>query len=176
MRRQAIFTATLLAALVGGPAGATAQETPWPEYTDAQRWSRMGTLGTLGSVAAMAYAKSQGATLDEFGKWWGDLFAPSWGEPGSYAPLQVMRGMRRNFLAWPGVEVEILNESDASVTARVTRPWVAYFGDDQTWYGVTLDEYERLNSMFMRRIAEYHGLAFRERRDGERLVITFARR
>jgi hypothetical protein len=84
--------------------------------------------------------------------------------------------MRRNFLSWPGMEVEVLSQTETSVTARVNRPWIAYFGDTGTWYGVTLEEFERLNSMFMGRIANYHGLAFEERRDGERLVLTFSRR
>lgn len=176
MRKQAILAATAMLALLAVPANATAQDASWADYTDEQRWSRMGTLGTLGTVAAIAYAKSQGTPLDSFGRWWGDLFAPSWGAPGSYTPAGVMRGMRRNFLAWPGMEAEILSESDESVSARFTRPWVAYFGDDRTWYGVTLDEFERLNSMFMERIAEYHELAFEERRDGERWIVTFARR
>jgi hypothetical protein len=163
-----------VATLVAQPSAA--QTPQWPDYTEEQRWNRMAQMGTLGVVAAMAYAKERGASLEESGRWWGDLFAPSWGQPGSYGPLEVMRGMRRNFLSWPGMEVEVLSQTETSVTARVNRPWIAYFGDTGTWYGVTLEEFERLNSMFMGRIANYHGLAFEERRDGERLVLTFSRR
>ena len=164
----------VVATLVAQPSAA--QTPQWPDYTEEQRWSRMAQLGTLGMVAATAYAKEQGASLEEFGRWWGDLFAPGWGQPGSYGPFEVMRGMRRNFLSWPAIEIEVLSQSETSVSARVTRPWTAYFGESGTWYGVTLEEYERLNSMFMRHIADYHGLAFEERRDGERLILTFSRR
>lgn len=175
MRRVYAAAVACLIALPALPTEALSQET-WPDYTQDQQWDRMTRLGSLGTVAAMAYAKSQGADLEEFGKWWGDLFAPGWGQPGAYGPVQAMRGMRRNFLAWKGMTFEILSESDAAVSARFTRPWVAYFGDNGTWYGVTLEEYEHLNFQFMERIAEYHGLSFEEHRDGEGVVITFARR
>lgn len=165
-----------LAATLTGAGATSGQQAAWPEYSDEQRWSRLGVLSTVGTVAAIAYATQHGATIESFGRWWGDLFAPGWGQPGSYGPLQVMRGMRRNLLAWPGSEFEILSQDENSVTARANRPWVAYFGDDRLWYGVTVDEFERLNAIFMRRIAEYHGLEFREQRDGDWWVLTFARR
>jgi hypothetical protein len=173
MFKPALLT-LVVATLVAQPA--VAQTPQWPDYTQEQRWSRMAQLGTLGVVAAMAYAKEQGASLEEFGRWWGDLFAPSWGQAGTYGPVEVMRGMRRNFLSWPTMEVEVLSQTETSVTARVNRPWAAYFGDSGSWYGVSLEEYERVNSMFMRRIADYHGLTFEERRDGDGLVLTFSRR
>jgi hypothetical protein len=171
-------TLALLALTVAtlGAESSLAQTTPqWPEYTNQQRWDRMGSLGTLGTVAALAYAKSSGTTVAEFGRWWGDLFAPSWGQPGTYGPVEVMRGMRRNLLSWPGAEFEILSQTERAVSGRVNRHWAAYFGDTGTWYGVTLEEFERLNSMFMRRIAEYHGLRYEERREGEHLVLTYSR-
>lgn len=172
MRRATL--ALLLAAFLPQVSQAQAQE--WPDYTESQRWERMARLGTLGVVATLAYAKTQGTSLEEFGRWWGDLFAPSWGQPGSYGPFEVMRGMRRNFLSWPDMQFEILSQTETSVSARINRPWTAYFGEDETWYGVTLSEYETLNSMFTKRIAEYHGLVLTEQRDGEYLVMTFSRR
>jgi hypothetical protein len=105
-----------------------------------------------------------------------DLFVPSWGQPGSYGPFEVMRGMRRNFMSWPGTEIEVLNQTETAVTARMNRPWTPYFGAAGTWYGITLEEFERVNSMFMQRVADHHGLAFEERRDGESWVLTFSRR
>jgi hypothetical protein len=169
--------AILVLAMAMLAAGQAAAQTPqWPVYTEEQRWTRMAQQGTLGVVAAMAYAKEKGATLEEFGRWWGDMFVPSWGQPGSYGPFEVMRGMRRNVMSWPGMEVEVLSQTETAVTARMNRPWTAYFGDSGTWYGITLEEFERLNSMFMQRVADYHGLAFEERRDGESWVLTFSRR
>jgi hypothetical protein len=173
MLRPAILVLAMAMLAAKPAAGQTSQ---WPVHTEEQRWTRMAQMGTLGMVAAMAYAKDRGATLEEFGRWWGDFFAPSWGQPGSYGPFEVMRGMRRNFLSWPGMEVEVLSQSEAAVTARVNRPWTPYFGATGTWYGVTLEDYDRLSSMFMQRIADYHGLAFEERRDGEWQILTFSRR
>lgn len=173
MRILAIVTLALAMLL---PRPCAAQTTEWPDYTPEQRWNRMAQMGVLGVVSAIAYAKAQNADIEEFGKWWGDLFAPSWGQPGTSGPFEVMRGMRRNFLINPAAEFEILAQTENSVSARFNRPYVTYFGESGTWYGVTLEEYERLNSMFFQRIAEYHGLAFDERREGERWVITFSRR
>lgn len=165
-----------LAATRIGAAATSGQQATWPEYTVEQRWSRMGLLGSLGMVAAIAYARQNGASIEEFGRWWGDLFAPTWGQAGSYTPFQVMRGMHRNFMSWPDTEFEIVRQDENSVTARMNRPWVPYFGADETWYGVRLTEFERVNTLFMQAIARYHGLEFRERRDGDWWVLTFARR
>jgi hypothetical protein len=172
--RTPLLLVVVLIALAVQP---TVVQTPqWPEYTQEQRWSRAALMSTLGAVSALAYAKARGTSLEQFGRWWGDMFAPSWGEPGSYGPFEVMRGMRRNFLCYPDMEVEILSQSESAVSARLNRPWVAHFDDQRALYGVSLEEFDTLQSMFMRRVADYHGLAFEERREGERLIVTFSRR
>jgi len=62
----------------------------------------------------------------------------------------------------PNAEFEIVEQSEASVTVRVNRPWAGYFGDDETWYGVTLEEYEMANQVFITRLTKYLGLAYEE--------------
>jgi hypothetical protein len=49
------------------------------------------------------------------------------------------------------------------------------FGDDEVLYGVSLEEFEQINSMLYRGIAEYHGLVAEERREGDDVVVTFRR-
>jgi hypothetical protein len=165
----------LLALLIAGPA--MAQETPvFPDYTPEQRWQRASALGMVAMAAAVRHAKDTGQSVEQFGDWWVDLFDDSWGEPGSYGPAEVLRGMRRNWLSFYGGQVEVVEASDDVATGRFNRaPMTAVFGDDRLLYGISLEEFEQINSMFYRGIAEYHGLVAEERREGDDVVVTFRR-
>lgn len=160
------------------PTSAFAQDTStFPDYTQEQRWARASQLGMVAMAAAVRHAKDMGQSIDEFGVWWGDLFDDSWGEPGSYSPVQVLRGMRRNWLSFYGGEVEIIAASDQAAGGRFNRaPLTRAFGDDGVLYGVTLEEFDRINTLFYEAIANYHGLAFEERREGDDTVLTFRQR
>ena len=175
MRRlfsSAIPLAVLLLAAI--PTTTLAQEIEAPSYTPEQRWERAATFATLGTVSAIAYVKSSGQSLDEYYEAMADLFVPGWGEPGT-ASLGIMVGFLRNFAAWPDCEYEIVEQSEDYVTARLNRPWTKYFGEDQTWYGVTLQEYEAFTEFFNLRLAEYKGLGYEQWTEGEWMYVKFSR-
>jgi hypothetical protein len=75
---------------------------------------------------------------------------------------------------WTDSEFEITESSDKSVTARSNRPWAKYFGDNETWYGVTLEEFEACFHVFNVRLAEHLGLGFKEEIKDGWLHMTFS--
>ena len=158
MRRIAGVALTLLLLL---PLAAQTQDIELATYTPEQRWERASEQLALSWVAAIAYAKASGQTAEDYARVVIDLFVPGWGEPGT-GTLNVVGGMNRNYLMFTGSEFEIVDQSEAFVTARSNRPWVRYFGEDGVWYGVTLEEYETVFKMFNAAVAEHLGLGYEE--------------
>jgi len=148
-------------------------QTDMPTYTPEQRWARAASQITVSMVAAISYAKSMGQTAEQFGEYCVKLFAPGWGAPDS-GTLNIIRGVRRNFLMWTDSEFEITESSDKSVTARSNRPWSRYFGDNETWYGVTLGEFESCLHVFNVRLAEHLGLGYKDEIKNGWLYMTFS--
>ena len=155
-----LLTLTAVSLLfLAAPMTVQAQEVELATYTPEQNWERAASQVTVMGVAAIAYAKSLGQSVEAYTQTLSDVFAPGWGEPGS-GSLRIVRGMHRNFSLWPDCEFEIVEQSETFVTVRGNRPWAQYFGEDQVWYGVTLDEYEKSFQLFNSKLAEYLGLGY----------------
>jgi hypothetical protein len=149
-------------------------DTELPKYSPEQRWSRASYSVTLLFVTGIAYAKSMGQTAEQYGEYCAKLFTPGWGEPNT-GRLSVIRGMNMNYMAWIESEFEITESSDESVTGRSNRPYVKYFGDDKSMYGVTVEEYEKCLSVFNHRLADYLGLKYKDGVKDGWLYMTFSK-
>lgn len=160
MKSRNLLTALSFVALVA-PVAVQAQEIELATYTPEQRWERAASQFTVSYVSAIAYAKSMGQSVEEYSKTVADLFAPGWGEPGS-GTLSIVRGMHRNLSLWPNCEFELVEQSDESVTSRSNRPWATYFGEDEMWYGVSLEEFETSFHVFNASLAEHLGLGYED--------------
>ncbi len=107
-----------------------------PELTDDENWKR-AQFQTLSFVSvSAAYAEEHGDGIEEYRRWIGKQFAPSWGEEGSGTPAELIRGWYRNTAAWQGLEFEVLEATDGMVKARSNRPWASYF-DEEDLFGLT---------------------------------------
>jgi hypothetical protein len=146
---------------VAAPVTVQAQEIELASYTPEQRWERAASQFTVSVVAAIVYAKSMGQSVEELAEAWMDLFGPGWGEPGS-GSLTIVQSIHRNLALWPDCELEIVEQSEASVTVRSNQPWAVYFGEDEVWYGVTLDEWEKTFKVFNARLADHLGLGYED--------------
>jgi hypothetical protein len=149
-------------------------DTELPKYTPEQRWNRASFSVTLSFVTGIAYAKSKGQSAEEYGEYCAKLYTPSWGEPNS-GTLNVIRGMNLNYMAWTESEFEITESSDEFVTGRSNRPYVKYFGDDKSLYGVTVEEFEKCFSVFNNRLADYLGLKYKDEVKDGWLYMTFSK-
>jgi hypothetical protein len=116
-----------------------------------------------------------GQSAEQYGEYCAKLFAPGWGEPGS-GTLNIIRGVRRNFLMWTDSEFEITESSDVSVTARSNRPWARYFGDNKPWWDVTLEEFETCFRVFNVRLAEHLGLGYKDEIKDDWFYMTFSKK
>lgn len=158
------------------PLGLTAQEAPeLADYTDDQRWERSSTLSVVMIASWIGYAKEQGQSVDAFADWWTDRFASTWGEPGSYGPAEVFRGMRRNWLAFKGGTVEVLEFSDSVASGRFNRPYRSVFGDDGALLGATVDDFETVFATFNEGLADRHGLELEQEIGEDGWMMTFRR-
>ena len=165
-------TLLILALLI--PLGLTAQEpAELADYTDDQRWERSSNLSVVIIASWIGYAKEQGQSVDAFADWWADHFAATWGEPGSYGPADVFRGMRRNWLAFNGGTVEVLEYSDSVASGRFNRPYRAVFGEDGMLLGATIDDFEMVFARFNEGVADRHGLELEQKLADDSWVMTF---
>lgn len=170
------FTLLLATTWLTIPVGSRAQDVPeLRDFTIEQRWERAASQLSVSWVAALAYAKSVGQSVDEYADFCVAFFAPGWGEPGS-GSVNIVRGMQRNYMMFPETEFELVEASATSVTARVNHPWARYFGEDRVWYGITQDEFERVFQIFNRGLSEHLGLDFSDRTEGDWYYMTFAER
>jgi hypothetical protein len=174
MKRQLLTLAAVLLA----PLSLLAQDPPdaLPEYTEQQRWQRAAWGGDVAMLMALRFAKAQGMTAEEFGRQLGLLYAPSWGEPDGRTPLQFYSGLRLNLMAQPTLELELLEHSDDRVVARSNRYTRAVFGEFDRFGTISIEEYERMFEVSMATIADYLGMTYALRPDGEHLLHTIGHR
>ena len=167
----------ILVGLVFGVAGqAFPQETKaeLPTYTVEQRWARSSNFMIGGFAILVTYAKSRGQTVNELGQYLGKLYAPSWSRESAGQPMRVLRGFYRNWMSWPDTKLEIIESSQSSVTARMNRPYLEYFGEDGKSYDCTVEEYERAFELTHKGIADYLDLRYEQRRQGDSLIVTMS--
>lgn len=87
-----------------------------------------------------------------------------------------MRGLYRNGAAWKDFQLQVVTATDASVTARFNRPWVADLGTSANLYGLTADDIDAFLRIVYEEIATAHGLVYEQRPDGDFLVVTVRRK
>ncbi|MDH3458496.1 MAG: hypothetical protein OER90_16760 [Gemmatimonadota bacterium] len=173
MRRPSILATALVAVTLCGPL--RAQQTDLPNRTLEQRFLRGSYLSVSTWVASIAYAKSMGQTPEDFGRWVGKLYAPSWSGLRGQGPQAVVRGMHRNFTTYDGAVMEIVEASESSITVRANRPYIGfYFGDDLQSRGVTVEEYEQVFQVMNEEICQYLELTCKQRVEEGWVVTTIA--
>ncbi len=112
-------------------------------------------------VVGIRYAQSMGQTAEDFGRFMAELALPGWGEPGS-RKLDVILGMHAGMMGFPGAEYEIVEQTGESVTARSNRPWARDFGENGMFWGVSLEEFESVWSVFGNALADRFGLRYEQ--------------
>ena len=120
MKNKTIVGAILVIFILSGAILAQEKEEQkieLPKLTIEQKWGHaMYNLNSF-MIASIAYAKSQGKTAADFGKYVGELFASSW--EGVKGLNQFIQAMYRNWQMWKNFEIEILSESETSFEAKI---------------------------------------------------------
>lgn len=160
-----------LAAMFAGNSGVHAQELTLPEYTMEQRWERLGFLMVGMQAAAVALGESKGMSPEEVGEFIGHFFATSW--LGGAEAGQYVTGVYRNFMAMPGAAAEVLSSSPTAATVRFNRPDERKHGPGRRTMGVSAESIQAMNLATNKVVAEWVGVAFDQRSDGDFDIATF---
>jgi hypothetical protein len=120
------------------------------------------------------YIRATDSDVERVGEHIGARFAPTWRS--GLTPAQMVSGVHRNFQLLGTLEMEVIEQSAAAVTARRNRPYAEGFDARFGPIGTTLDEFEQLFYAIQRAIAVHHDLTYSERRDGDWIVFTVSRR
>ncbi len=175
---RAVILAVLVASAssISTPLQAQEESFELPTFTDAERWTRAATLLTAVLVADIVDMKNAGRSAEDAGRAAARTFGPPNGWMGADTPWRLFRGMYRNWMSYPEYTCDILEASDTTVRARCSRPYLAFFGDDRTAYGVSVEEYEASGVAFAAAIADYHGMDWHQEVSGEHVLITIRKR
>ena len=151
----------------------TEQKIELPERTPEWKLARAVWHMDLYVCTGIAYAKSLGKTAEDYGKFVGEKFAPSWEGLKEQGIAPVMRIFSGHWQLYKNGKCEILNESETSVTIRANRPYLAYFKDGEL-YGVTVEEYESFVVQIGLAIQNYLGLKYEQKIEGDWVVVTIS--
>lgn len=164
------FAALLLAGLSLALASAQTTAFEFPKRTDEERWNRAATFADLNGVIPIALGKSRGMSLDEIGDTLGKLYAPRWSA--TMTPQGRVLGGHRNLMSHPHAIMEIVSASGSEVITRANRPYVARFGDQGVWHGVTVREAEQVWMIVGKAIAARAGLEVEDKIEGPWWIST----
>jgi hypothetical protein len=168
---RALITCVILVSLSLFPTEfAFGQEKALPQlrqFTVEQRWGRLEQNYNVALIGGIGYAKSINQTAADLAQYFVKAFAPGWGKPNSGRPMDVFRGMRYNMISLPNCKYELIDSLEEKVVGRYSRWYVPAFKDNASLYGVSLDEFEGLIRAVQRGIAEYLGLRYEDRIEGD---------
>lgn len=142
-----------------------------PQLTLEQKWSTAESNLVYFVASGILYARSKGESAETFGTFAGDVAAPFWEEEKGKGPRALVDGISWNKQQFSDFQMEILSESETAVEARMKG-----FGQRAIVEGwepqLTVDEYVRFFEKKWEAIADYLGLEYRQRAEGEWTVVT----
>jgi hypothetical protein len=140
-----------------------------------QKWETAESNLVYFIVCCITYAKSNGKTAEDFGTWASQIAAPFWDEEKSRGPLGLVEGISTNKQQFQGFEMEILDESEMSLHARMKS-----FGDNliRKYFEnrVSVEEYIQFFDKKWVAIADYMGLEYKQDVEGDWLVFTVTKK
>ncbi|WP_372950353.1 tetratricopeptide repeat protein [Mariniphaga sp.] len=152
-------------------AWATSAQTTFsvPERTPEQQYPRLVLLLNYNINVAISYAKSHGQTVEEFGKYCGDLYKETWSKEGGFQTFVTGNLMNLTDLS---EKVEIVNQTDKKVTLKVIG-FYPNLRNNEPIHNVTYDEFIRFFKASHDLIAEYLGctVSFKILDDGLEVVL-----
>jgi len=173
MRNKTIVGTILVVFIISGSifAQEKEQKIELPQLTLEQKWDRAIYNLTSFWIAGIAYAKSQGKTAADFGKYVGELFAPEWEGAKGKGVQRFIQGMCWNWQIFKDFKMEILSESKTSFEAKIKG---FAEGAVKAWTepGVTIEDYFRCYEQLMVAITDYLGLEYKQKVEGDWIYFT----
>jgi hypothetical protein len=141
-----------------------------PQLSLEQKWKITESNLIYFITCGISYAKSHGGTAEDFGTWAGQIAAPSWDEEKSKGAHGLVEGIVSNKQQFHNFEIEILNESETMIQARMKG-----FGEDQIRrrprHEITEDDYIQFFNKKWTAIADHLGLEYNQKVEGEWVIF-----
>jgi hypothetical protein len=134
------------------------------------RWERSAYLSWLTSLQLMSLRMKGGMSARELGAADAELYASTWTAD---TPWKLFRGMVWNQMSDPGSDCDVLGASPDEVRARCRRHYQQVVEQNQSRFGVTMDDIFESNRAFAEGVADYLGLVWTESLvDGFRMITV----
>jgi hypothetical protein len=175
MSRRMMLVLMLMATAVAKPSFAQQTEnTVQLNRLSTEQQAQSLRMQLMAIVAGFTgYVRATDSNVERVGEHIGARFATTWRS--GLTPAQMVSGIHRNFQLLGPLEMEVIEQSAAAVTARRNRPYAEGFDARFGPIGTTLDEFEQLFYVIHRAIAGHHDLTYSERREGDWIVFTVSR-
>ena len=147
-----------------------------PERTPSQRVNRLLQFNANGVVLGIAFAKSRGSSVEEYARFCGDIFVPTWNRDNGFAGLAL--GVLANFDVVRRIEdspPEILVQTDSMIRFKSYLADKRLFRDGKLG-GITFDEYLLWIEVVYVRIAEYLGATYKQESSGDFMIVTVTKK
>ena len=142
------------------------------QFTPEQNWKRTVYNLTHFILGGIKYAKLKGETAEDYGKYLGEVHAQFWNKDKG-TPAYLVSGISGNFQMLNNSQIEILRESDKSISGRMNRAWDSWVKDAKSEeYGISVDEFNRFFEEKWKAIAAYLGLEYNQRIEGDWIYFT----
>ena len=122
-------------------------------------------------IVGIAYAKSIGKTSEYYGKFMGERTAFFWADIKGKGPVPFVQYWYRFLQTDRNSKMEIVSVSETSVKAKMTvygETYIKAFAD----LGVTVEEYASYLGKFSEMLADYVGLEYKQKLEGDWIVFT----
>jgi hypothetical protein len=172
MKVNTIFRVVLVVFILAGFIIAQEQESKidLPQLTPEQKYDRLVWFQTNAAVLGIAFAKSQGLTVEDWANHIVTFWAPSW-SANKGSPIRLIRAMYRNASLDNNFKMEIDSASETEVKGRMTVNGINVFAG-KMYYGISLEEYMHSGEIWRGGLADYLGLVWTEEFDGEWINFT----
>jgi len=142
-----------------------------PQLTLEEKWGKAESNLIYFIVCGITYAKSKGESTEDFGTHAGNIAAPSWKKGKGKGPAYLVRGISRNKQQFKNFQMEILSETETTIKARMKGFGNKYF-IKRPDRGVSEDEYIRFFEKKWVAIADYLGLEYKQKVEGDWIIFT----
>ena len=122
-------------------------------------------------IAGISYVKSQGKPVTDFGKYLGELFAPSWEEAKGRGAWGFVEGICKNWQIFRGFNIQLQYASKTTIEAKIKG-----IGESslETWTeaGVMKEDYFHFYEQLMVTITDYLGLEYKQEVEEDWICFT----
>jgi hypothetical protein len=142
-----------------------------PQLSLEQKLDRSVRNTTARDIIGIAYAKSMGKTPEDYGNFIGGVTAFFWADIKGKGPVPFVQYWSRFLQTDKDSKMEILSVSKTSVKAKMTLYGISHI-KTLADLGVTAEEYASYYGKYSEKLADYLGLEYIQKFEGDWIVFT----